>query len=198
MAPLYEQKERLWTLAGLNSTSTIPLTLADPLPKKVLQYLRIQRLEEADISAMTLQLVSGTNERVNDGNERQILEFLIESISSLLNDFAISLQDLESKLTDGFYNEGSNAWAAAHVSLGEQRVLRMAERRARDLLAAIDDGPDSSPTLTKCANCGNDSSLMLCSRCKAVKYCGRTCQVTHFKEHKALCRTIATENSAKA
>ncbi|KAL2165025.1 hypothetical protein VTH06DRAFT_321 [Thermothelomyces fergusii] len=36
-APFFVQKHRFWTSAGLDSTSTIALTLTDPLPKNVLQ-----------------------------------------------------------------------------------------------------------------------------------------------------------------
>lgn len=41
-APFWEQKQKLWISAGLDSTCTISLTLTDPLPKTVLRYLRIQ------------------------------------------------------------------------------------------------------------------------------------------------------------
>ena len=40
-APFWEQKQKLWISAGLDSTCTISLTLTDPLPKSILRYLRI-------------------------------------------------------------------------------------------------------------------------------------------------------------
>ncbi len=52
-APFFEQKHKLWVSAGLDSTSTISLTLTDPLPKNVLRYLRIQRLNESDLAIMS-------------------------------------------------------------------------------------------------------------------------------------------------
>ncbi|OPB38473.1 hypothetical protein A0O28_0015780 [Trichoderma guizhouense] len=60
MAPFYEQKQKLWALAGLDSISTISLTLIDPLPKHVLQYLRIQRLDESDLAAIALRKLDTT------------------------------------------------------------------------------------------------------------------------------------------
>jgi len=48
-----------------------------------------------------------------------------------------------------------------------------------------------------CANCGILSEsvgvkLNSCSRCKAVKYCGKACQLKHWKEggHKKICPTL--------
>ncbi|EEQ35353.1 putative [histone H3]-lysine(4) N-trimethyltransferase [Microsporum canis] len=187
LAPLYEQKERLWALAGLDSTCTIPLTVKDPLPNNVLRYLRIQRLDESNITDITLQLVNGTDGKVSDGNEMQVLQFLVDSIGSLLEGFGIPLEKLEAQLAAGDYPAGGNAWAAAHVSAGEQRVLTRAKRTAEDLLEAV-----LRPPATQCANCRNESgALMSCGRCKTVKYCNRECQVAHFKDHKAACRSLA-------
>ena len=192
MAPLYEEKERLWKLAGLEPACTIPLTASDPLPNKVLQYLRIQRLDDSELSAMTTQIATGAHGRVSDENETQILQFLAESIQAILEGFAIPLEKLTAQLADGVYPEGSNAWAAAQVSAGEQRVLKLAQERAQSLLAAVGDELDALPPPNQCANCGKDpAQLMACGRCKAVKYCGRDCQVSHFKEHKTLCRSLA-------
>ncbi|KAL7919033.1 hypothetical protein ACQKWADRAFT_323289 [Trichoderma austrokoningii] len=188
MAPFYEQKQKIWASAGLNSTATIPLTLAEPLPKSVLQYLRIQRLDESDVAAITLQKLN-TNEKISVSKETEILQFLVESIGSLLDGFKIPLETLQEQVAKGVYPIGGNAWAAAQVSLGEQRVLRLARRRAEDLLTAVESLP-SPPA--RCANCGKDSvPLMLCGRCKGVKYCGRTCQVAHHKEHKPTCQVTA-------
>ncbi|KAL7940253.1 hypothetical protein V8C42DRAFT_338052 [Trichoderma barbatum] len=198
MAPFYKQKQELWASAGLDTISTISLTLTDPLPKSVLQYLRIQRLDESDL-ASTAPQKPNTDEKISNPKEVEILEFLVKSISSLLDSFGTRLEKLQEQLAAGVYSVGGNAWAAAHVSLGEQRVLRLAKKRAEDGLTAVKsdsgNGAASSSPRTRCANCGKDSvPLRLCGRCKGVKYCGRTCQVAHFKEHKATCRTTTSKN----
>ena len=36
-------------------------------------------------------------------------------------------------------------------------------------------------------NCKNVDKLMLCTRCKAVKYCCKDCQVTDWQAHKPTC-----------
>lgn len=191
MAPLYEQKERLWKLAGLDTACTIPLTAGDPLPANVLQYLRIQRLHDSELGAMTAQIATGAHGKVSDENETQILQFLVESIQAILEGFAIPLDKLTAQLADGVYPAGSNAWAAAHVSAGEQRVLHLAHDKAASLLAAVGDELAALPPSNGCASCGKESArLMACGRCKAVKYCGRDCQIAHFKEHKTLCRSL--------
>ena len=47
----------------------------------------------------------------------------------------------------------------------------------------------------KCAVCG-DTATQRCSKCKSVWYCTRECQLSHWKEHKALCK-IASEARVK-
>ena len=130
----------------------------------------------------------------------EVLRFLIESFDALLLGFGTPLEKLEEQLAEGFFFQGGNAWGAAHVSLGEQRVLRLAKQKAEDVLAAVESGRGGNNEKSKrlsalgaqCANCGKDSvyvQLMTCGRCKAVMYCGRTCQVAHYKkEHKATCQ----------
>ncbi|KAI9779781.1 MAG: hypothetical protein M1816_003345 [Peltula sp. TS41687] len=202
MAPFFEQKRKLWVSAGLDSTSTISLTLTDPLPKNVLRYLRIQRLDESDLAVIALQRIDPTHEKMSDSNEVEVLRFLIESFCGLLNIFGTQLEKLEEQLAEGVYSSGGNAWAAAHVSLGEQRVLRMARKRAEDMLAAVESGNGnergSLSAPARCANCEKVSvQLMTCGRCKAVMYCGRTCQVAHYKEHKAKCQSTASKNRSQ-
>lgn len=193
MAPLYEHKERLWALAGLDSTATVPLTLVDPLPKNVLRYLRIQRLDMADLASMTLQLANDSDGPVSDENETQILQFLVQSLGAILEGFAVPLEKLEADLANGAYPAGSNAWAAAQVSVGEQRILRVAQKKAESLLSDVEKGCiQSAVAQEQCANCAKATGqLRSCGRCKTVKYCGRECQVSHFTVHKGACRALA-------
>ncbi|WPG97781.1 Hypothetical protein R9X50_00056200 [Acrodontium crateriforme] len=116
-APFFEQKRRLWVSAGLDSTCTITLTLTEPLPSSVLQYLRIQRLNASDIVSMTLHQGDAASEKISTANEIEILEFLVESISGLLDGFKPQLEDLEELLAKGVYTPAGNAWMAAHVSM---------------------------------------------------------------------------------
>lgn len=201
MAPFFDQKQRLWASAGLDSTSTITLTLSDPLPKDVLQYLRIQRLDNSDLAALALQPPNATDVKISDSNEVEVLKFLVESINGLLSSFGVQSEKLEEQLAEGVYPVGGNAWAAAHVSLGEQLVLRLARKRAEGLLAAVESGngtgEGSLSASRRCMNCARaDQPLMLCGRCKSIMYCGRTCQVAHHKEHKAICQATASKISS--
>jgi hypothetical protein len=182
LAPSFEQKQKIWKSSGLDFNVTIPLTLSEPLPSSVLRYLRIQRLNESDIAEMKSRGNDAAFEKISNSNETEILGFLIESISSLLAGYESQLEKLEKQLADGIYAPGSNAWSAAHVSLGEQQVLRLTKRRAEALLAAVESG-------NECAKCKTVSTqLMRCGRCSKVKYCGRACQVAHYKEHKKFCQ----------
>ncbi|KAI7909168.1 hypothetical protein M9X92_011788 [Pyricularia oryzae] len=197
-APFFARKLKLWASARLDPTSTISLTLTDPLPNDVLRYLRIQRSDASELAGMACQRIDAA-EKISDSNEVEVLRFLVESLSGLLKNFGTQLEKLEEQLAEGVYASGGNAWAAAHVSSGEQRVLRLARKRAEDLLAAVEsrseNGKGSLPAQAQCANCGKASvPLMLCARCRAISYCGRNCQVAHFSEHKVICRITASRN----
>ncbi|KAH0834240.1 hypothetical protein J3R83DRAFT_11557, partial [Lanmaoa asiatica] len=38
-----------------------------------------------------------------------------------------------------------------------------------------------------CARCHQQDQLKLCSRCHAVKYCSKECQISDWKVHKSIC-----------
>lgn len=199
MVPFFEQKRKLWVSAGLDSTSAISLTLTDPLPSSVLQYLRIQRLHQSDLALVAHHQSDVAVEKISYSNEVEILRFLIESISVLLDGFGTQLEKLEKQLVEGFYSPETNAWLAAHVSLGEQRVLRLTRERAETLLAEVESGSGDERGLlsapAQCAKCKKVSvQLMRCGRCNAVMYCGRACQVADYSAHKAVCRANASKN----
>ena len=49
--------------------------------------------------------------------------------------------------------------------------------------------------IVPCAHCGKrDSHKKRCSRCLSVVYCGRECQVAHWKAHKKACKAASKQN----
>ncbi|CAG8711408.1 177_t:CDS:2, partial [Cetraspora pellucida] len=175
-APLYSQKVALLESIGLQVNSTFSLKLSDPLPLNVLQYLRIQRLSSSEL--FTLAAKHEVKDKISARNEAEILKALDEACENLLAGFSVSFEELEAKIASGTYQKGSNAWAAAHISIGEQKILRATLQKAKELLA-----------LVICANCekANENNKR-CGRCRKVVYCGVDCQKSHYKEHKVLCK----------
>ena len=56
--------------------------------------------------------------------------------------------------------------------------------------------PDQSLAFT-CSSCGHSAPKMpRCGRCKIVHYCNKTCQQSHFGEHKLFCKAHKTVKSA--
>lgn len=45
----------------------------------------------------------------------------------------------------------------------------------------------------RCAHCSKPAEKSRCGKCRHVKYCGRECQVAHWKVHKPLCRRLTDE-----
>ena len=54
---------------------------------------------------------------------------------------------------------------------------------------------------TQCAHCGKPSSetvkLSICTRCKAIKYCGAACQKAAWPKHKLVCKVCSRAYSVK-
>ena len=63
-------------------------------------------------------------------------------------------------------------------------------------LVTDDDGESSVKCSTpRCNGCGEEivggqCKKLQCSKCKAVRYCGKKCQEGHWKQHKVLCSAI--------
>ena len=69
-------------------------------------------------------------------------------------------------------------------------MVKFAEMYSNTNIEALSDG-------FKCANCLK-TATQRCSRCKAVWYCGRECQVEHYKkEHKLHCKALAEKQAQK-
>ncbi|XP_065891273.1 zinc finger MYND domain-containing protein 10-like [Dysidea avara] len=68
----------------------------------------------------------------------------------------------------------------------QQQAKRWVEACNWDVLETLSgDAP-------KCAQCGQTSAMKRCSRCRSEWYCGRECQVKHWKKHKPFCDTISS------
>ena len=73
---------------------------------------------------------------------------------------------------------------------GERNVVKLI------MEAAAKKGTETSKARKRCANCNKDcvddgKQKMVCSRCNVVRYCGRDCQVKHWKVHKKECAEIS-------
>ena len=47
-----------------------------------------------------------------------------------------------------------------------------------------------------CAGCGSEAAPNLCSRCQRARYCSRSCQTAHWKQHKHKCVSAAPSSGA--
>jgi hypothetical protein len=52
------------------------------------------------------------------------------------------------------------------------------------------------PSGSECSGCGSDrGKLLMCARCRLVKYCSRACQVKAWPQHKKACRRASTQDA---
>jgi len=79
--------------------------------------------------------------------------------------------------------------AAARVSAAEKQVI------LQWLFVIWKSYPKTKPDVLPagyanlCAMCGRGYRLLLCSRCRAVRYCSKRCQRSNWRSHKARCST---------
>jgi hypothetical protein len=52
----------------------------------------------------------------------------------------------------------------------------------------ISDFKMSEESCTQCGKSGQDTTLQRCTSCKVTVYCGRQCQLEHWKKHKTHCK----------
>ena len=54
-----------------------------------------------------------------------------------------------------------------------------------------------SASAGKCSYCGDAGAKSRCTRCKTVFYCGRKCQVAHWRSHKQSCGVPLEDEMAR-
>ena len=98
----------------------------------------------------------------------------------------------------------AQAWAAVEETAGlagVERVLCAVHSRAMLQGASGEGGRDvggrdgGSADTVVCARCGGEVVLR-CGRCKQVRYCGKECQVAHWKLHKGECKKLLGQAAA--
>jgi len=71
-------------------------------------------------------------------------------------------------------------------------VMEAATKKGRDVRKARKQEDRTCANCNDCFDDGGGGMLLVCSRCKVVRYCGRECQVQHWKEHKKECVDLAS------
>jgi hypothetical protein len=87
-------------------------------------------------------------------------------------------------------NDGTTALMAASIEEHAEVVAALikAGATAAGASAYQTAGPEAkSPTQCSSSGCSKDG-VMKCTRCKRARYCGRMCQLAHWKAHKADCK----------
>ncbi|KAJ3371069.1 hypothetical protein HDU91_005592 [Kappamyces sp. JEL0680] len=118
-SPLFREKALAFQRLSFELDQVFLLTLEDPVPPRLLQYLRIQRASMDEISSV---LSGQTREGpLSPQNELEIKYALLEAVASLLGSFAAPLDELKATLAT--LDRHSPAWSCVLVAIGEQEIL---------------------------------------------------------------------------
>lgn len=107
-----------------------------------------------------------------------------------------------------WWSAGGKEMLRAVRIAGEDAYRAACEERATSLASSafgfpkVEEETQSTPRVPKsassiCAHCGKLCQVRLCAKCKAVGYCGRDCQVAHFKKHKKDCKKVALKKAQR-
>ncbi|KAK9844362.1 hypothetical protein WJX74_001313 [Apatococcus lobatus] len=55
------------------------------------------------------------------------------------------------------------------------------------------DRPNGEGLASCCMSCGASNAMSRCSRCRQVRYCGRSCQETDWETHQHFCQTLRSQ-----
>jgi hypothetical protein len=88
----------------------------------------------------------------------------------------------------------------ARAAVGWERVPGVAQLSRMVLTWDHPGRPVTSYTVPTCVACGVrvDEHPQRCAACQRVYYCGRACQLAHWRAHKALCRAAVAAAAAAA
>mmetsp|Transcript_19064 Transcript_19064/g.42370 ORF Transcript_19064/g.42370 Transcript_19064/m.42370 type:complete len:581 (+) Transcript_19064:97-1839(+) len=90
--------------------------------------------------------------------------------------------------TAGSRVDGPSLPSTARASGAEDEAKTVTSDRPVASRSSTRAAPLSTSTLT-CASCGaNGQNFKRCTACKSVHYCGRDCQASHWKDHRAECK----------
>jgi hypothetical protein len=93
--------------------------------------------------------------------------------------------------------EKAKADALGLGSISPEIMAAMAAQR--EAAAAAKEAADKVKEAAKngvCAQCMTNAASQKCSRCLEVGYCGRECQVAHWKAHKKACKESCEKKAA--
>ncbi|KAI8805860.1 hypothetical protein BJ742DRAFT_855728 [Cladochytrium replicatum] len=183
-APLFIEKLRILKDLGMSVNCAFPLSLQDPLPISLLEYLRICRLTAQEAARVSKDDLSDPRAwlPVSKRNEREVLGALDGAVDGLLGNYTINLSGIETLLEQpDTVPPGSNRWASLVACEGEQEAL-LSTKKALDRLLG-----------RRCTNCGKPSSetrLLKCGKCGEAAYCSPTCQRADWSSHKVRCARL--------
>lgn len=97
----------------------------------------------------------------------------------------------EMKLNKILENQKSEIWNISKMKNDKEFYKNIGEIYSHQLFPT-----QKEAHVMICANCGIEATKR-CSRCKQVWYCGKECQIAHFKNiHKNVCKKIEAENES--
>jgi hypothetical protein len=92
---------------------------------------------------------------------------------------------------DAVLNEGDSEFGISWADVDVKPVRKMAFATKVHLGVPV----DVCGNILHCEQNDPEKKLLLCTRCRTVKYCSRECQKEHYKDHKRGCKRLVEQNN---
>ncbi|CAK4068851.1 unnamed protein product [Aphanomyces euteiches] len=138
-APYYNRKIKLMEGHGLAEHAQAPFELhGDSVNDDLLAYLRIQRLDVADLSSVVVETPNFAFEPVHDENEKDTLTALIYALQQMLEAFPTSVEEDEEALSNAQDSDDeSHELMALRLRFSDKRILHAQIEMLQEMLLPV-------------------------------------------------------------
>jgi hypothetical protein len=201
-------------LVAAKSTQICQMNVVEDITPPPFQYLRRADDIESDANkdcTLLDKLVNTPNTPISEW-EHKVYHFtdgsIIVEVLSPMKDFVVANIALQEdnrltflhdnkevyviQLTSDMTIPGGISSTSSSNSSGDSSSLTITKKESMDQLISIQLRCKISTETAACACCSKKQQqgvkLSQCSGCKQVLYCSRECQLSHWKEHKLVCK----------
>eukprot|EP00941_MAST-03F_sp_MAST-3F-sp1_P005933 g5933.t1 len=95
-------------------------------------------------------------------------------------------------MLNDWYPGGVGPSVKIEIDVAKKKIVSNSNSGDKNSLVQCDlkKSKGSNSELIRCSACGRFNALNRCSRCKVLRYCGKSCQLSHWEFHKNYCKKV--------